>query len=205
MLEIQGFTQLFHAFDVFLPAQGRHYLLGQGGDIGGGQGFAVHHPCTNTLIVTFKDREGVFFGAAGQKEPVAGAAGMVNRGVAPAVSRLGAGGLAGLNVSAVGIGQAKLGQVALAGADHTVEGGQVLGFLDHLFGAAQNRLGAELAEGVEPQALGLVEQLHLAEGTVILVVVIDAKQGKHLVDGVDQFGTGRGLRLLCFSLPSCGR
>jgi len=89
-----------------------------------------------------------------------------------------------------------------------VQGWQVFGFLYGAFRAAQNGLGAEVGQGFRPQFFRLGEQLGIAEGGVILVVVVDTKQGKNLVDGIDQVaaqgcpgvGADGG-----FSLPSCGR
>ena len=52
-------------------------------------------------------------------------------------------------------------------------------------------------QGIEPQALGLIEQACVVKGRVKLVVKINAKQGEDLINGVDQS--------VVFNLPSCGR
>lgn len=155
--------------------------------------------------MTLEHREGEFFRVIGQKEPVAGQARVVHRRVAPGVSRLGAGGATGFEVGAVSIWQAIGLRVALAGADHAVEGGQEFGFLDHPAGAAQDGLWIELAQAFQPEFFDLVEHFNLVVGLVVLVVVIDAKQGEDLIDRIDVACLGARSSLSRVSWPSCGR
>lgn len=126
---------------------------------------------------------------------------MVDRRVRPALGVLGAGRVAGFAVGIAGARHAACGQLVLAGAEHLAQGGKVVLLLDQRAGGGEHQPGTEMAQAVEPQALGLVEQGGIGKGAVKLVVIVDAEQRKRLIDGVDQ----RRIGGRPFSRPNCGR
>lgn len=72
----------------------------------------------------------------------------------------------------------------IAGVEHFFEGGQVVVLLDDLPSCGHDGGRAEIGQGFEPQALGLIEQHSVVKGGVKLVVIINAEQGEDLIDGV---------------------
>jgi hypothetical protein len=52
-------------------------------------------------------------------------------------------------------------------------------------GTAQDLLHGIIKEGFKPQLLDLVDLAIVRVGSVILVVIVQPEQGKHLVEGVD--------------------
>lgn len=147
---------------------------------------AVHRPGHSFLVI-------------GQEEPVAVAPGQIHRRVAPGLGRPGRRRLAGLDIGIVGGGQAVFHQPRLAALDHPVEGGQVLTVFDGVFGALEDLLYGEVRQGFQPQLLDLAELAGVRIGGVVLVVIIEAKQGEDLVDGLDVSLAGW---TFWFSLPS---
>lgn len=155
-----------------------------------------------------KNREGGFLGIVGDKKPIAGTAGVIDRGVAPGIGGLGAGRAAGLHIGLVGIEQAKLFRVSLAGADHAIQGGQVFRLFNHFARAAQNSFGSKLAEAFQPQLFNLVEHLGIAVCLVVLVVIVNAKQGKDFIQRIYMIAAdfvAARLRRAVITVPSCGR
>ena len=140
-------------------------------------------------------RPGYLLHVIRHEEPVAVAAGQVDRRVTPALRRLGGGRLAGFNIGVVGSGQAEFDQAGLATFEHAVQRGQVLTVLDGMFGPLEDLLNRQLGEGIQPQLLDLLELGLVRVGGVILVVVIQPKQGKDLVDGLYVALVGRLLRV----------
>ena len=124
-------------------------------------------------------------GWVGKEEPVAVATRQVDRGVAPGLGRFGGGALAGLDEGVVRGGQAQLRQSLLAGFQHPVQGGQVFALLDGTLRPLQDLLHRVVRQGLEPQLLDLAKLLLVRVGGVVLVVVVEAEQGEHLVDGFD--------------------
>ena len=74
----------------------------------------------------FKNREGNFFTVASEKKPVACQARVINRWMTPGVGGFGTGRATGFDIGRMRIGQTKGFRVALAGANHTIERGQIL-------------------------------------------------------------------------------
>ncbi len=68
-----------------------------------------------------------------------------------------------------------------------------------VLGPSQYLLHRVIRQRFQPQFLYLLELLGVGKGGVVLVVVIQTKQGKDLVDGIDVV-TRRGL-MLAVSLP----
>ena len=68
-----------------------------------------------------------------------------------------------------------------------------------MLGAAQDLLHREVAQCVQPQLLDLVDLGLVGIGGVVLVVVVEAEQGKHLVDRLGVALAGGSVFL---SLPS---
>lgn len=126
---------------------------------------------------------------------------MVDRRVRPALGVLGAGRVAGFAVGVAGARHAACGQLVLAGAEHLAQGGKIFLLLDQCAGGREHRRGTDVAQAVEPQSLGLIEQGGIGEGAVKLVVVVDAEQRERLIDRVDQLRIGERP----FSRPNCGR
>jgi hypothetical protein len=62
-----------------------------------------------------------------------------------------------------------------------------------------------MRERIQPQALGLIEQLGIFKTAVILVVIIDPEQCKYLIDRIDMRIGWCRLFTASISLPSCGR
>lgn len=175
---------------VFFRRQRGFGGLRQGRCLGPAQASAIHHLFAQTPVVPLKHRKRHFFRAADQKKPVARHSGVVDRRVAPALGRLGAGSPAGLHVGAVGIGQAVALRVALAGADHAVERGEKFRRFNDTPGAAPDGVRLELGQTLEPELFDLVEHLGVSVGLVVLVVIIDAKQRKGLIERVDMLVGG---------------
>lgn len=145
-LQIELFAQLFHAFDVFLFAQWALDSFGQHRDIGGRQFHSIHDALAEFQIVALKNREGDFFTIARQKVPIAGAAGVIDRRVTPAMGRFGAGRAASFYIGLMRIHQTKLFRLALTGANHAMQRGQVFRLFDHFARAAQNGFRRKLRE-----------------------------------------------------------
>lgn len=76
-----------------------------------------------------------------------------------------------------------------------MQGRQEFGVLDHPFGTALDGVWGEAHQAFQPQLFDLVEHRGVAVGLVILVVVIDAKQRKNAVQGIDMGLGGLGLLL----------
>lgn len=201
--EIQLAPEGLQPLVVFVGRQRRFGGFGKGRCLGQREFHAVHHLLAEAQVVALKHRKCHFLGTAGQEKPVTGQAGMVHRRMAPALGRLGAGRPAGLHIGAVGIGQTELHRVPLAGAHHPVQGWQKLGLFNDFACAPSNRVRFEPGQAVQPELLDLVEHLGIAVGLVILVVIIDAEQGKGLVEGIN-VPIGGGFALL-LSGPSFGR
>ena len=162
--------------------------------------------------MAFEHREGDFLAIACQKIPVAGATGVIHRRMTPVVRSFRTGRAASFYIGLMRIYQPKGFRLALAGANHAIQRGQIFRFLNHFTRAAQNRFGRKLRERIEPQATRLIEQFIVFERAVILVVIIDAEQRKHLIDRINVRFAGRRALLPCMgaaarriSLPSCGR
>jgi hypothetical protein len=202
-------AQRGYARQVFCFRQRCFYGLRQRVNLWCRQVFAVHHPLAEFQIVTFKNREGRFFGVVGDKKPIAGDARMINRRVAPRVGGLGAGRAAGFHIGAVRIQQAEFFWVALAGAQHAVERGQILRLFNHFFSAAANSFRGKAGEAFQPQLFDLVEHLGVAVSLVILVVIINAKQCEDFIERVYVVAADLPLIisgvLVSASWPSCGR
>ncbi len=71
--------------------------------------------------------------------------------------------------------------------------------LDGVPGALENLLNGQFCQGVQPQLLDLLELGLVRVGGVILIVVVQAKQGEDLVDGLNVALIGGPL---CVSSPS---
>ncbi|RLQ22248.1 hypothetical protein DWB85_08135 [Seongchinamella sediminis] len=76
-----------------------------------------------------------------------------------------------------------------------MQGGQVLAVLDSVFGALEDLFHREIRQRFQPKFLDLLELAGVRVGGVVLVVVVEAKQGKDLVDGLDVAFTGRAFLL----------
>lgn len=186
-------------------------MLGQTLDLGRRQLLSFHNSLTQLLVVIAKDGKGQSLGIVTQKIPVAGATGVIDGSMAPMVLCLGRGGLAGFQVGAVHIGKAVHLRSTLAEANHLVQRGQIFRILDRFFGAAQNGLRRKSLQRFHPQAFRLIDRGDIAKSAVVLIMVIDAKQGEYLIDGINEFGAGGRwslfvtLRGLALRRPSCGR
>lgn len=49
----------------------------------------------------------------------------------------------------------------------------------------QDGFDTETRQSFQPQLFGLVEQFRIAEGGVILIVIVDTEQGKDLIDYIN--------------------
>lgn len=79
-----------------------------------------------------------------------------------------------------------------------MQGGKVLRGFNASFGCEQNYIYRLVAKAVQPEFFDLVELLGLAESAVVLIVVVQTKQCKNLIDGVNQG------RRVTFTAPSFG-
>ena len=79
---------------------------------------------------------------------------------------------------------------------------QIVALGNHLFSTGINSFGRKVLKLAQPQLFGEIFRLGtVAKGAVILVVVINLKQRKDLIDSINQLRIGR-----CrFRTPSCGR
>ena len=150
-----------------------------GGDL---QPLTTHRGGDIALVVFAKHGPGLAFRIIAEKEPVAVPAGQIDGGVAPGLCRLGRPRTAGLDIGIVGRWQAEVRQVLAAAFEHAVQGGQVLAVFDGMLRPPQYLLYGVVCQGLQPQFLDLLELLCIRVGGVILVVVIEAEQGKDLVD-----------------------
>lgn len=182
-----------------LPAERRHWCwLGRRRNA---QVFAGEGAAAAIAVGALKFRPGHAFGPRRQVVPTQGATGVVDRRVRPALGVLWAGCVAGFAVGIAGTRHAARGQLVLAGAEHLAQGRKIFLLFDQRAGGGEYQPGTEMAQAVEPQALGLVEQGGIGKGAVKLVVIVDAEQCKRLIDGVDQ----RRIGGRPFSRPNCGR
>lgn len=141
------------------------------------------------LPVAFaKDWPGLLFRIVGEKKPVAVSTGKIHRGVAPGLCRFRAAGTAGFQEGIPGAGQAQGGQAKLTAFTHTMQSGQVLAVLNGMAGTAQDLFHRVFSQGLQPQLLDLAQLLGIRVGGVILIVVIQAKQGEDLVDCLNMGG-----------------
>ncbi len=189
--ELRFATQPGECLELLCGRQRRRLVLLQCRLPGYRQRLAAQSPCAPDLVVLAKHRPGQAFRVVGEKEPVAVPAGEVDRRVTPALRRTGALGITGLAVGRVGIGQTEAGDTFLATLQHAMQRGQILTVLDGMAGAAQNLFNRIVRKGFQPQLLDLLELLGVGVGRVILVVVVQPKQGKDLVDGFDMGVAGR--------------
>lgn len=90
--------------------------------------------------------------------------------------------------------QAQVGQALLAALQHAVERRQVLTVFNGVPGTLENMFYRVVRQRLQPQLLDLVELLCTRVGRVILVVVVQAKQRKNLVQRFD-------MRLCCWLAP----
>ena len=79
---------------------------------------------------------------------------------------------------------------------------QVVALGNDFFRRGTDSLGREVLKLVQPQFFGEIFRLSVvAKGAVILVVIINLKQRKGLIDSINQLRVSR-----CrFRTPSCGR
>lgn len=160
-------------------------MLLQRRPFGNGQALSAQHPGAIVLVVLAKYRPGHALRVVGEEEPVAVAAGKVHRRVAPGLGRARAAGTAGFHVGVVGGGQSQPGDTFPAALQHPVQGWQILTVLNGVAGAAQHLLHRVVSQGLQPQLLDLLELLGVRVGGVVLVVIIQPKQGKDLIEGLN--------------------
>lgn len=68
-------------------------------------------------------------------------------------------------------------------------------------GPLKDLRGGVVAQGFKPEFFDLPQLLRLAEGRVVLVVVIETKQRKDLINGLDQGGVLAASLSAAFSRP----
>lgn len=168
---------------------------------GQGEHFAAERAPAAVAIDLLEFRPGLALGAVAQPIPAQGAAGVVDRRMRPGVRFFRARRIAGLAVGRARRGQAQGSELFVAGGEHPAQRRQVLAVLDKLPRRGEQHPRRQVAQALQPQPLGLIEQAGIGEGAVELVVVIDPEQREQLIDGVDQL---RGRRA-AVSWPSCGR
>lgn len=149
------------------------------------EGFTGYYTTAQQAVIALKYRISLAFGAAGEEIPVTFAACVVDRRMAPVEFDPRARGAACLDVGRVGIGQAKAVEFVIGAAQQSVEGRQVFRLRDGAFRGTQNMFGAKVAEAFQPQLLDRAELGFVGKGLVILVVIVEAKQRKNLVDRVN--------------------
>ena len=79
-------------------------------------------------------------------------------------------------------GQAEVGKALAAALEHAIQGGQVLAVFDGVLRTPQNLFHGVIGQGFQPQLFDLLELFGIRIGSVILVVIIETKQGEDLVD-----------------------
>ena len=73
----------------------------------------------------------------------------------------------------------------MATLQHAIERGQVLAVLDSVLGPLENLLDRDLRQSIKPQPLDLNQLCFIGVSGVILVVIIQAEQGKDLIKCLD--------------------
>ncbi len=180
ILEIEFCAQRRHLLRIFFFRQRFAGILFQLQLLRRRQFGALKHLRTDLAVVLGEYREGHRLGIIRQEEPVGFTAGVIDRGVAPVVIAFRAGGVAGLAVGGAGIGQA-----AVAGGaqlQHLVYRGQILALLDGALGAGDDFRRRKGVQGLEPQALGVVQRLGVREGRVELVMIAEFEQAEDFVE-----------------------
>ncbi len=73
----------------------------------------------------------------------------------------------------------------MAALQHAVECGQVLAVLDSVLRPLENLFDRDLRQSIKPQPLDLNQLCFIGVSGVILVVIIQAEQGKDLIKCLD--------------------
>lgn len=168
---------------------------------GQGQRLAAQGAAAPVAVVALELGPGVPLRRAAQPVPAQRAAGVIDRRVRPAMRRLGARRIAGLAIGRARRGQAQGGELLVAGGQHPAQGRQIGFRLDQRPRRHQQHPGRQVAEALQPQPLGLIEQAGVGKGAVELVVIVDAEQREDLIDGIDQLRR----RQWPLNRPSCDR
>ena len=105
----------------------------------------------------------------------------------------------GFTVGVVCGRQAEVAQAKSAGFDHPVQGGEIVTVLKSVLCRTQNHGGGIGLQSLKPQPLYLFDLFSVRPCGVVLVVVVEAKQRKYLIDRLNQV---RVRRLDRFSWPS---
>ena len=172
-----------------------------GDPLGTLQGLSPRRAAHPALVVGSEYGPGFALSLVRQKKPIAVASGQVHRGVSPGDVDLGRGCQARLPVGIVGRRQSQIAETVMTRFDHSVERGQVLAVFDGMLCSAQDHDRRVFIESFEPQALDLLDLLGIAPSRVILVVVVETKQGKNLIKGLDELRV-RTRAFFLFSWPS---
>jgi hypothetical protein len=72
-----------------------------------------------------------------------------------------------------------------------VQRGQVFAVFNGMFSALEDLFHGKVCQGFQPELLDLVELLGIRKGCVILIVVVQPKQGEDLID---RLGMGCAIR-----------
>ena len=127
----------------------------------------------------------------GQQMPSAIASGQIDNRMGPGLCRLGAGFIAGLSIGVARAGHTPWHAHLATGLEHFMQRRQVVALGDNGFCCRAQRLSRKLTEFVKPQIFGQIFRFSaIAKGTEILIVVVDLKQRKNLIDSIDQLRVG---------------
>ena len=105
--------------------------------------------------------------------------------MAPVLGGSGRGGLAGFDIGIAGGGQAEFCKALLAALQHAMQCGQILAVFNSVFRALENLLHGVVRERFQPQFFDLFQLFRIREGCIVLIVIVQAKQGKDLIDRLD--------------------